>query len=121
MKKNPAATIAVTALIAGIACPPALKATGTGERIEQVAGDVLPVWREETGVYVEVNGRYVATGDASIVLRMVDEKSPLTMVWNSAGNWQLLAPGALQRDFSTQGGGNVAATWRLRLRGFTTE
>jgi len=91
-----------------------------GERIEQVVGDILPVWREETGVYVEVSGKYIATGDGSIVLRLADEKYPLTLAWNSAGNWQLLAPRTMQRDFSAQAtpsGGHVAATWRLRIRG----
>ena len=91
-----------------------------GERIEQVIGDVLPVWREETGVYVEVVGKYIATGDGSIILRMMDEKRPLSLVWNSAGNWQVLSPRTLPQDFSKQttpSGGQVV-TWRLRLRGF---
>ena len=91
---------------------------GVGERIEQVISGVLPAWREGTGVYVEVGGRYVATGDGSIVLRMADEKSPLTLVWDSAGNWQLLSPRALPRDFEAQATpGGQTAIWRLRLRG----
>ena len=94
-------------------------ARGGGERVERVVGNALPVWREEAGVYLEVSGRFVAAGEGSVVLRVADEKRPLTLVWSSTGSWQLLAPGALPRDFSTQEmtSDGESATWRLRVRG----
>lgn len=93
---------------------------GSGERIEQVVGDALPVWQGDTGVYVELGGQFAAAGDASIVLRMADEKHPLMLVWNSAGHWRLVSPGAVPRDFPAQampGTGVVTETWRLQIHG----
>ena len=94
--------------------------TGAGERIERVTGNTPPVWTESEGAWIEITGRYVATGDASVILRLADENRPLSLVWSSLDGWQLLKPGALPQDLMEGGCPHppqTDVTWRLIIRG----
>ena len=93
--------------------------TGAGERIEQVAGFVAPVWREETGTRVEVSGTFVQheIGEGSVFIRMLEEACPLALVWHGAAGFQLVPPGGLPENTPTTPttSGPQTVRWRLRV------
>jgi hypothetical protein len=105
--------------------PAALLATAhmkkfAGERIEFITGNVMPVWLETAGAYVEVSGAFAthAAAEASAVVRMFDEGRPLALAWDSAGGWQMLQQGGLPQDLEGERSREPQTMkWRLQVRG----
>ena len=97
-----------------------LTSTGAGERMEQIVGVASPALGELNGVCVEISGRYIATADASAVLRvMTQDNRPLTLTWGYYDDFQI---GGLPRDFVEMEGARPRApqtdvTWKLTIRG----
>jgi len=92
---------------------------GVGERVEQVEPLALSAWREEFGTRLEITGTFVqtATGEGSVVVRLLDNNRPLIVAWHGATGFQLIAPGGLQQNtpaVSTPSG-TQTVVWRLRI------
>ena len=92
---------------------------GVGERVEQVEPLALSAWREEFGTRLEITGTFVqtATGEGSVVVRLLDNNRPLIVAWHGATGFQLAAPGRLPYNtpaVSTPSG-TQTVVWRLRI------
>ena len=93
--------------------------TGYGERVEQVEPLALPAWLEEFGTRLEISGTFIqtATGEGSVVVRLLDNERPLVVAWHGATGFQLIAPGGLPQNtpaVSTPSG-TQTVVWRLRI------
>jgi hypothetical protein len=90
------------------------------ERVECVAGFVAPVWQEGAGTFLEVRGTFVQTeaGEGSAVVRLLDEKCPLTLVWHGTTGFQWVAQGGLPCNTPVMSTPSEpqSVTWRLRVR-----
>ena len=93
---------------------------GNGERIERVKPSVTPAWQTSSGAYIEVTGTYIATGDASVVLRMADDARPLVLLWDNQSGFQI---GGLPRDVAELNGAATQKTvaWKLSIRDVNRE
>jgi len=92
-----------------------------GEQMIHFTDSVIPVW-PATGFYLEVSGQFVKTtpGEASVVMRLLDNARPLVVTYDSAegGGWTLVRQGDLPRDLAdnTTPGGEKTVTWRIHVR-----
>ena len=115
--------IALTALAGTVAFSNTLIGGFAGsvnkERIEQVAGLVAPVWEDVIGMNVEVvfTLTQTAVGEATAVIRLLDEKRPLTLVFHSTAGFQLVPPGGLLENTpaNPSQGGPQTCTIKLRV------
>ena len=92
--------------------------TGAGERIERVTLEIPPAWIESSGVRIEVSGSYTATGDASVLMRLSEEKQPFILTWQSFDGFQMGS--GLPRDVAELEGERPrepqTVAWRLIIR-----